>query len=199
MCRMIAKVSSPAEKPVYELLDAPHSLLRQAKCARQPENPDLCGPHASGCGIASVADGRIVVEKRGPDENWDSTFQEYVRTVSSQLIIAHNRKATPGLRIDRSCSQPFLRTFKGREVALCHNGSILTFESEAKQRGVADSEILLEQILAGISELTAEDLARHDSILAREHRYTSMSALLLTPERIFAWRIHSKDPASADR
>ena len=199
MCRMLAKVSSTEESARYELLDAPHSLFEQSKCGRQPENPDVCGAHASGCGIAFVAGREIPVERRGPDENWDESYREFVRGISTKILIAHNRKATPGLRVDRSCSHPFTSTFKGSQVAFCHNGTVFNLEEEAKRRGVADSEVFFEQLLAGVPALTADAISRQLCTLAREYRFTSLSGLLLVPTGVFAWRIHGKDPGNEER
>ena len=182
MCRMVAIASVEAAPVTYELIESPHSLLRQAECGS-------CGPHADGCGVAYVQNKKIPLHRRGPAQNWDDTFKEIIRSIKGQLVICHNRKASGGQQTDESRSHPFLRTFKGSDVALCHNGTLNSVLDEAKERGVVDTEIFFEEILANQKELTLSTIARRVGELARETKYTSLTAFLLAPNALFAWRL----------
>ena len=198
MCRMLAKIAAEPFCPEYELLSAPHSLAAQSTCAAQPDDPWSCGPHASGCGMSWREAGALRTEKRGADDRWDDRFKKAIRSMRTDAVIAHNRLASPGLRVDVSCSHPFEGTIGGENVSFCHNGGISNLMDEAKSRGLSDSKIFLEKMEKDVSSLEPTLLADWLRERAREWKYTSLSALLLSPSRLFAWRCFSDaDPHAA--
>lgn len=196
---MFAKVAVRAFTPAYELLDAPHSLRRQSKCGRQPDAPDSCGPHASGCGMAWRGGDSLEVEKRGPKEIWDASYEAKIRSLRTDAIIAHNRLASPGLQSHVGLAHPFMEEFQGKKVAFCHNGGIWTLMEKAKKEGLTDSQLLFRQLLESAGDLDHESLGRVLGRLATEWSYTSLSGMLLTPERLHVWRCYDeKDPRRTD-
>lgn len=200
MCRMLAKIAVTPFSPEHELLDAEHSLYQQSKCGAQPGDPSLCGPHASGCGIAWRAGTDVKTERRGSDDRWDEAFQSLIRGLETTAIIGHNRLSSARLRVDVSCSHPFLGRVAGEDFAFCHNGDVKTLMTEAKQRNVSDSIIFCERLAAELPKLEAPALAEWIKIKRREWSYTSLTALLLSPSKLFAWRCYSdEDPATKDR
>jgi predicted glutamine amidotransferase len=196
---MLAKISSLAESFSYELLDAPHSLYQQSKCGKQPNNPSLCGPHDSGCGLAFFSKGDLVLNKCNAEDSWGKEYQDLIRQSEANLVIAHNRKASPGLKVDRSCSHPFQAEYRGIPIAFCHNGGIHSLIDEAKARGVSDSQIFFDEIIKDLGEINLNTIAARLKDLRQKWTYSSMTALLLTPQNIFAWRIYDTYSADVER
>jgi predicted glutamine amidotransferase len=196
---MFAKVAVQAFTPAYELLDAPHSLQHQSKCGRQPDAPDTCGPHASGCGMAWRNGDGLLVEKRGPEDRWDQSFVAKVRGVSTPGLIAHNRLASPGLKLNATLAHPFLDFFQGVPVAFCHNGGVRNLMDEARSEGVTDSQLFFRSLLSlakGLDHASVLAAVRH---FAKDWSYTSLSGMLLTPDLLHVWRCYdATDPRKDD-
>jgi predicted glutamine amidotransferase len=199
MCRMLGKVALFPFNPTYELLDAVHGLEHQSKCSKQPDDPRICGPHASGCGIAWREDHRLLRERRSAEDRWDETFKARIRSLTTTGIIAHNRLASPGLRVDVTCSHPFIGEKDGLPIALCHNGGIYSFFEQAEREGVSDSAILLEKIIEEAADLSHETLARLFRAFSEELKYTCLNTLLLTPSALHLFRCFDSEAAQADR
>jgi predicted glutamine amidotransferase len=196
---MLAKVAVQPRSAAYELLEAPHSLQQQSRCGRQPDAPDTCGPHASGCGLAWREHGQLRIEKRGPEDRWDASFGQLVRSVKSVALIAHNRLASPGLKIDASLSHPIEGVFKDTPIAFCHNGGIRNLMESAKARATTDSRIFMEELLRVVPDLRPATIADQLGRFAEEWSYTSLSGMMLTPEALFFWRSYDqKDPRKDD-
>lgn len=192
MCRMLAKVAIQPFNPAYELLEAPHSLRIQSQCGRQPDAPDTCGPHASGCGMAWPANTGLEIEKRGPDDRWDDSFVALVKTLRTPAILAHNRLASPGLKVDVRTSHPFAENFRGTPAAFCHNGGVFNLMDEAKTKETTDSQLFFSALLAKLSSLDHAELASALKQFADTWRYTSLSGMLLTPTTLHVWRCYDQ-------
>lgn len=152
--------------------------------------PTGYGPHDDGSGVAWLEDNRIHLEKRSAVDAWDESFQDLVRDLETTSLIAHNRKASPGLDVNVTVSHPYMMTFQGEEIAFCHNGGIRTFMNEAQDRKITDSLIFLERIIQKVGALTLEDLKMFLTEASATWDYSSINALLLTKENIFAWRCY---------
>jgi glutamine amidotransferase len=194
---MLAKASVQAESPNVELLNASHSLMRQASSA-QILNGGV-GPHNDGCGVAWLADNRIHLERRGADTVWDSSFQELIKSISTTALIAHNRKASRGLEINMKMSHPYLIEYESETIAFCHNGEISDFMEEAQDRKIADSLVFLERLTQKIGSLTLDELKRVLTESADTLNFSSINALLLTKDSVFAWRCYQETKSAVER
>jgi len=196
---MLAQASCTPESPSFALLDAPHSLHNQSIHACLPEivEPTGFGPHNDGSGVAWLGnDGTIQIAKRGRDDCWDDSFQGLVRSTNTTALIAHNRKASPGLDVNMHVSHPYIIQHKGEWIAFCHNGGISDFMEEAKDRKISDSLVFLERLTQQIGALTMHELKTVLAESADTLNCSSISAMLLTKDSVFAWRCYKEDPES---
>ena len=198
MCRFLAKISLNESPLSEELLDAENSLRKQSVngCVPPGDPPG----HADGCGLAYVKNGKIERERRGKENVWDDGFVKLVRATKCQLAMAHNRKATTklGTNVSVERAHPFVRDLNGIPLAFCQNGSIHAIIDQANRENLVDTEVYFKQILEGIEKADFEPLRNQVGCLAREYRkhpegFTSLNALLLSPTRLFAWRLFRTD------
>ena len=191
---MLAKATTTAESPGFELLEASHSLRAQAESARLPEilAPTGFGAHNDGSGVAWLEDGRIRIAKRGALDCWDESLQGLVRSMTTTALIAHNRRASPGLDLNVNVSHPYTIEYSGETIAFCHNGGISDFMEEAKDRRTSDSLVFLEQLTKKLGSLTPDALKAILTESADTLQFSSISALLLTKESVFAWRCYQE-------
>lgn len=199
MCRMIGKFTIQRASPEYELLSSVHSLRQQSVSACQPDNPDLCGPHASGCGISWLDEDVLKLERRAENDRWDDSFTELISSIETTALIAHNRKSSPGLKVDVSCSHPYLMEFKGQSVAFSHNGGVDSLMNSAKDQDKSDSLILLEDLLSCISDLSIECLKEYLVDRSSVWCFSSLTGLLLTGDMLFAWRCYNSESLDIER
>ncbi len=197
MCRLLAKASVEQENPSLELLEAPHSLKKQSEYACLPVGH---GAHRDGSGIAWLAPDGLYLEKRGAEQAWDESFQSIVQSVHTTALIAHNRKASPGLEVGAHLSHPYELQYKGEQIAFCHNGGIQTFMTEARERSITDSLVFFEHLIARVGALTLEDVKSFLMESSQTLEFSSLNGLLLTRSGIFAWRCyHNVEPSTWDR
>jgi len=194
MCRMLAKVSLIEGTLREELVEGEHSLKQQSKSGCVP--PGFPPGHADGCGLAFVEEEHVKVARRGSANAWDEGFTKLACTVKCRLAIAHNRKASPGLKSNLSaeCAHPFSRDLNGMTLAFCHNGGVGALMEQANDQNRVDSDIFFESILGGVRELDFKSVRARVGHLAREYRshpkgFTSLTAFLLSPTSVFAWRL----------
>ena len=152
--------------------------------------PTGYGAHDDGSGIAWLEGNNVRLEKRGAIDVWDESFQDLVRTMQTTALIAHNRSATPGLDVNVAVSHPYIMKFQGEEIAFCHNGGIKNFMTEAQDRKITDSLIFLERLIHKVGALTIADLKMFLTEASATWDYSSINALLLTKDNIFAWRCY---------
>ncbi len=194
MCRLLAKVSQRAESGYYELVQAPHSLRKQAQSARMPHG---YGGHNEGCGIAWLQANNVLLEKRGKIDAWDDSFCALAETINTGAFIAHNRAATPGLQISTSDSHPYSTQWRGAPAAFCHNGEVTSFVPEAVQRGVTDSLIFMEHFVSDVREGTVDDIGAYLVRMSGTWNYSSLNALVLSADGLYAWRWYDDVPNSS--
>ena len=192
MCRMIGRISLVAAPVRYELLDAANSLehLSRNGCLIAGGT----GEHRSGCGIAWIESeqshpDKMLSERRGSEDCWNQSFIARASQIKTNLLIAHNRKASAGLRTDLNGAHPFLAQLGNREVAFCHNGDADMFMEHARQRGVPDSKLLFEFLLQDATTLSAERISTRLKLLLPGENFSSLSGLLMTDSALCAWRI----------
>lgn len=187
MCRLLAKASAEQENPSLELLQAPHSLRCQAERARAPVG--YCS-HNDGSGLAWLHSDGMRLEKRGASDAWDESFKRVVESMQTTALIAHNRKASPGLEVNAQLSHPYALRHQGEEIAFCHNGGIQTFMTEAQDRKITDSLVFFERLIARVGQLAIDDVKGFLAESSETLQFSSLNGLLLTKGGIFAWRCY---------
>lgn len=92
------------------------------------------GPHRDGWGVAYMQEGDAFVV-REPDAAHGSELLDFLqrRDPSSDLVIAHVRRATQGPRLLRN-TQPFARELGGRTHLFAHNGMLPGIERDRRFR-----------------------------------------------------------------
>lgn len=191
MCRLLAKVSATPESSSYELLKAPHSFMRQSEHARTTRG---FGGHSDGCGIAWLDSDGIRLEKRGHEDRWDGSFRGLAEEIKISAYIAHNRASSEGLLRTARQSHPYLARHHGEDVSFCHNGEVGALMPEAVKRGITDSELFMEHLLAQIDQLSAPRIAHYLSRATRAWPDASMNAMVLTKDGVIAWRCYTPSP-----
>jgi glutamine amidotransferase len=117
MVGMIASTPVPAD---HELLTAPHSLLWISQHGRRWRLSGGRGPHDDGWGLAWHQDSEMKVEKRGQHAAADPTFRRVAGAVTTNILIGHARKASPGMAVCDANAHPF----RSGGLVLAHNGDI---------------------------------------------------------------------------
>jgi predicted glutamine amidotransferase len=197
---MVAKISAETTSIYEELENCPYSLHWLSAHGKQSKNPEQRGTHNDGCGLAWFEEGKLMLHKRGKDRFWDESFARAAQKARAKIFIAHDRQASGGLLLDERGAHPFKASIDGRAVALCHNGAVRNLIDEAIARGTSDSEIFLEKIAEETSTISFRDMHETISRMSLDYDYTSMTSFLLTPDRLFAWRVYNaKDEANRER
>lgn len=170
------------------------------------EFTELSLRHGDGWGVARST-GRGVSVRKSPDAARSSArFDRWARRRRTELGLAHLRRATLGLRIDRGNTHPFT---DGR-VAFAHNGSILPpaaldslipARDRDLRRGTTDSERYFLAVRARMQEGASpkEALRTTADDIAAVATFTSLNCLLLTPEALHAFcRVDPDGPLEDD-
>lgn len=176
---------------VYPLIEAPHSLMRQASCARLAEGIDCFGEHSDGCGIAWQQDTGLELVVRGKEACWDASFTDLVQSVSTTGLLAHNRRATGSLAISESLAHPFKGSIGKEEIAFCHNGTIYSFLDDARSRGITDSQVFLEELTTNLSALTTHNISEFLKSYSASWDFSSINGMILSRDTLYAWRCYN--------
>ena len=110
----------------------------------------------------------------------------------SRIFIAHVRWASRG-EVALQNTHPFVRTFRRREVALAHNGTLRGLRTAGlafHPIGRTDSELLFCRLLTRLSEegIAFNDFARVEALLRELNEHGSLNLLLSEGEHLFAYR-----------
>lgn len=195
MCRMIAKVSPVPSSILNEMLLCPVSLKYLSKNGRQLHDASLQGEHNDGCGMAFLQDGRIEIHKRDQASSWDESYQSLIKQVRSTFFIAHNRRASLGLNASLDGAHPFYLELGNIPYVFSHNGNIFSYHDEAKAAGTSDSKIFLHHLAHEQAKFPQKSIAAIVASIAREKSYDSLSAFLLSADKLQVWRIfNDTDP-----
>lgn len=158
--------------------------------------------HADGWGRAADDGNGPVLDRSTTRADDDPEFARAM-TYPTQAAVVHLRWATPGLPVELRNTHPFLHD--GR--AFAHNGAIypvdrvgdvLPPEWQRRLHGSTDSERYFLAVLAELDEPGTDvptAAARVTDRLARAFRPSSLNALLLAPETLYA--VSCYDPAAA--
>jgi predicted glutamine amidotransferase len=189
---MMAKASLKSVGILEELENCPYSLQWLSSHGRKSHDPEERGSHSDGCGLAYEDNGKIIVQKRGRDEFWDDSFHKEVENAQSRIFIAHDRDASSGLQTDVRGAHPFISKIKNTEVAFCHNGGVYSLMDEAAKLETADSELYLQQLLENCNDINADSIAYSIKQFAKKNTFSSITAFLMTTEKLFAWSMFSE-------
>jgi glutamine amidotransferase len=110
----------------------------------------------------------------------------------SPIFIAHVRWASHG-EVALQNTHPFVRTFRRREVALAHNGTLRgqpTAGLAFHPVGRTDSELLFCRLLTRLSadDIAFTDFARLEALLRELNGYGSLNLLFSDGDHLFAYR-----------
>jgi predicted glutamine amidotransferase len=154
---------------------------------RGARNPD-------GWGVARY-DGPACQVFKEPVNAVRSGLASFVRDYEpfrSRVSMAHVRWASRG-EVALQNTHPFVRTFRGREVALAHNGTLRGLPGGSLRFhpvGSSDSELLFCRLLTRLSEprLELTNFPEIQGVLRSFNEYGSMNLLFSDGERLFVYR-----------
>jgi predicted glutamine amidotransferase len=189
MCRLIGFVS-PTPQALPELLgEERYSSFEEFSCAE----------HGDGWGVA-WCDGAVVRSEKEPVPA--STSVRYKELVDEQFDAAfvHYRWATLALEVRLGNTHPFT----SGAIAFAHNGSIndaanldalIAPEHLMNLEGNTDSERYFRLMLSSMPNGDVEEgLKRAIANIVEHQTYSSLNALVLTPEALFAACYFAKGP-----
>ena len=192
MCRLLGYVSN-SEHTIEDMAGADFANFAE-----------LSAKHGDGWGVAAVDNknhSQLIVE---PTRAKDSKrFKEVTSSLKSDGALLHLRWATQGLPVTEGNSHPF--TFG--DISFMHNGDIkpansldpfIDPEIKVAMRGDTDSERYFYSIISEIkrSNLIDGTLAAVRSI-KENLSYSSINAMLLTPEKYLVICEHNVDRTPA--
>ena len=197
MCRMLAKVSVIPTGIMHELEQCPNSLLWLSENGRKSHDPDVRGRHNDGCGMAYIdKSGALRKTRHGKDDFWSDDYRKFAMQANSRLYIVHNRFASEGLDISEGGAHPFTIEKFGKELAFCHNGAVDSYMQEARERNTSDSEILLEELVKEIPDISTSSISNSIKIIANTKEYSSLCGFLLSENELYIWRIFNENRKS---
>ncbi|MBF0236660.1 MAG: class II glutamine amidotransferase [SAR324 cluster bacterium] len=148
-------------------------------------------PH--GWGIARF-DGKACQVFKEPIKGNESKLATFIRDYElfeSKTFISHVRFASHGTRGLQN-THPFVRTFRSREVALAHNGTLRMKRSDLTFHpvGQTDSELLLCTLLTTLSREHIEfsNYVRIEAVLREFNNDGNMNLLFSDGEHLFCYR-----------
>ena len=65
--------------------------------------------------------------------------------------------------------------------------------AEANDRNTSDSEILLEKLVAPLSELTTSTIQKSISAIAQQTDFSSITGFLLSKNELYIWRVFNEN------
>ncbi len=153
---------------------------------RGQHNPD-------GWGIARF-DGRVCQVFKEPIKAPNSKLATFLRDYESfvsKIFIGHVRYASRGNRTLQN-THPFSRTFRSRDVALAHNGTLDIPKSALKFHpvGETDSEYLLCALLTRFSKerIRFTDFQRIEALLHEFNKFGTMNLLFSEGDHLYSYR-----------
>lgn len=150
-------------------------------------------PH--GWGIVRFEGGACQVFKE-PIKSTSSELASFLREYKlfrSEIFIGHVRLASRGIRSLQN-THPFVRTFRSREIAFAHNGTVDLMISKSalkfKPVGQTDSEYLFCALLTILSKenIKFTDFKRIEDVLRRTNEYSTMNLLFSEGEHLYCYR-----------
>ena len=201
-------VPEPEESPVCRLLgyvaDQPVSVVDVLGEDGFERFTALTAVHADGWGMAWQAPDHTIRSVAVPGTaSDDPAYDDLARRRLGRAGLVHLRWASSGLGVSAENTHPFTEEDgPAGAVAFAHNGHItpiprldglLTEGSRRRLQGQTDSERYFRFVLQCIDEEGDLDggVARALDILVEEFPTSSLNALMLTPDRMYAVHINS--------
>ncbi|HWD95670.1 MAG TPA: class II glutamine amidotransferase [Acidimicrobiales bacterium] len=189
MCRLIGFVS-PSPQSLRDVLgDERYDSFEQFSCAE----------HGDGWGMA-WCDGSVIRSEKEPVPAATSVRYKELVNESFDAAFVHYRWATLSLAVRPGNTHPFT----SGEIAFSHNGSIsdvthldefIAPEQLQHLEGNTDSERYFRLLLSSMSNGDVEEGLRKAVATIVEHQtYSSLNALVLTPDALFAVCYFSNSP-----
>jgi predicted glutamine amidotransferase len=189
MCRLIGFVS-PSPQSLREVLgDERYASFEQFSCAE----------HGDGWGFA-WCDGSAICSEKQPAPAATSVRYKELVDESFDAAFVHYRWATLSLAVQLNNTHPFT----SEAIAFAHNGSIsdatnldglIGPEQFTHLEGSTDSERYFRLLLASMRNGNVEEGLRTTVATIVEHQtFSSLNALVLTPEALFAVCCYSDAP-----
>lgn len=162
------------------------SLSFRGFCHRGEHNPH-------GWGIARF-DGQACQVFKEPIKALNSKLATFLRDYEpfvSKIFIGHVRYASRGKHTLQN-THPFVRTFRSREVALAHNGTLNIPKARLKfhRVGETDSEYLFCALLTILSKqgIRFTDFQRIEAVLREFNGFGKMNLLFSEGDHLYAYR-----------
>jgi predicted glutamine amidotransferase len=189
MCRLIGFVA-PAPQSLRALLgEERYASFEQFSCAE----------HSDGWGVAWCEGGSVRSEKEPVPASTSVRYKELVDERFDAAFV-HYRWATLSLEVRHGNTHPFT----SGAIAFAHNGSIsdaanldprIAPEHLTNLEGSTDSERYFRLFLSSMPNGdVGEGLKRAVATIVEHETYTSVNALVLTPDALFAVCCYSKGP-----
>lgn len=190
MCRLLGWVAQPGITLRAALGDAKYAAFTA-----------LARTHADGWGLAYGTDGELAIRKSPHAASADPEFAALSTYAVTEAAIAHLRWATPGLPVEQRNTHPF----RYGASAFAHNGGIypldrlpelLTPPWRSRLQGTTDSEHYYLALVSEVEDCGADLPAAINRVtcrLASDYAPSSLNAMLLTPEALYA--VSCYDPA----
>ena len=181
MCRLLGWVS-----------DEPTTLATLIGDTDLHAFAQLSSDHKHGWGLA-WPDGDEFMVRKSPKRALDSAmFDTTVHAVSTDIGLAHLRWATSGLAVRTDNNHPF----SIGPTAFAHNGAFeahndlldhVPGDLHAQRTGATDSELYYLLVLGYASEAPLDvALGRAAAHIAERHQFTSLNAMLATPDTLYS-------------
>ncbi|OGC74505.1 MAG: hypothetical protein A2145_04890 [candidate division Zixibacteria bacterium RBG_16_40_9] len=158
----------------------------QTGCVKSSATPG----HMDGWGMAyKNNNGEMVVKKSGQDAASDSEFDKVaLNAVSSELVIAHIRKATdPKTKRKAEFAHPFQK----ESWVLAHNGTVYWNNKIANSYpNLIDTQILLEKLVENVKIAKSPISGVEKTILQilESEKYTALNFLLTDGKNLIIYR-----------
>lgn len=198
MCRLLGVLSDKSVEA---------SWIRQFKDLAKSGKTKDGGGHQDGWGIVAYQDntpsylGREPVSAIG-DPKYDMAVSALSSgAISTKCLIAHVRKASPGIEINLKNTHPFVY----KNWTFCHNGTLFEFKPtlQVPMEGTTDSETLFKYMLPGL--LANLEKPYHERILdsirdAKKlmKRYRAINLLIANGESLYAYRDFNEKEVSPE-
>ena len=152
--------------------------------------------NAHGWGIARYDGAACQVFKEARKAE-DSRLAEFIRdyeAFQSRIFIGHVRDATQG-ELNLANTHPFVRVFRGREIALAHNGTLKEAPMQEEelsycQVGKTDSEGILCALLTTLerNQVALDDYSRIEEVLGEFNQGGTMNLLFSDGQTLYCYK-----------
>lgn len=152
----------------------------------------LSSDHKHGWGLAWPGGEEFGVRKSPERALGSATFSDTMHSISTDIGIAHLRWATSGLAVQADNNHPF----SIGPTAFAHNGAFeahndlldhVPGDLHALRTGTTDSELFYLLVLGYATEAPLDvALARAAAHIAERHEFTSLNAMLATPDTLYS-------------